>query len=340
MKNIALSIAFGLTVTSAMAEGTAGYEPVTFPVTYQKEPVSGALWYPSAGGGTEDRIGENGVFYGTPVQVGSEIAEGPFPVVVVSHGLGGNIRTLSWLTAGLAERGAVVISVDHPNSTTANFDLAKGLDHWTRVLDLQSALDRLEADQRFVGQLDMTRVMATGFSYGGWTALSMGGLTGDLDGYAAHCDAVGSASSHCTDLAEGGLALHSLDAAVWNASYKDPRITLVAGVDPALHYGLSPQNVSGLIDNVLLIGLGEGADRLLATDFSAGGSNFAALLPDAQIETYIPASHFAALLPCKPMGAMILKEEGDDPVCDDPEGLDRAALHEQIVERIAVQLGL
>lgn len=340
MKTFAMSIALGLSVTSAMADNLAGYEPVTFPVSYQKDLVTGALWYPSTGGGTEAKIGENGVFYGTSVQEQGGIAQGRFPVVLMSHGLGGNIRTMSWLAAGLAQRGAVVVSVDHPNSTTGNFDLLKGLDHWTRVNDLSTALDQLEADPRFAGQLDTSRVMAAGFSYGGWTALSMGGVTGDLAGYAASCDAVGERSSHCKDLSEGGIDLHRLDATKWDASYKDPRVTLVAAIDPALHYGLLADHTSNLVENTLLIGLGAGVDRLLATDFSAEGSNFAALLPNAKIETLVPASHFAALLPCKPMGAEILEEEGDDPVCDNPEGLDRVALHAQIVDLIAKQLGL
>ncbi len=340
MKTFALSLGFTLAATSAMAGGLAGYEAVTFPVPYQAAPVSGAIWYPSTEGGAQVSIGENAVFHGTTVQEGGKLANGPFPVVLVSHGLGGNIRTLSWLTAGLAARGAVVVSVDHPNSTTADFDLRAGLDHWTRVQDLQTALSKLEADPRFSGQLDMTRVMAAGFSYGGWTALSMGGVTGNLAGYAAHCDAVGAASSHCADLAGGGIDLHSLSATAWDAPYKDQRVTMVAAIDPALHYGLGPQHVEGLVSDVLLIGLGAGTDRLLATDFSPEGSNFAALLPQAKTETIAPANHFAALLPCKPMGAEILKEEGDDPVCDSPEGLDRAALHEQIITQIAAQLGL
>jgi predicted dienelactone hydrolase len=342
MKTITLgtAFAFAFVTTAALADGLAGYEQVTFPVPYQTAPVSGAIWYPMADGGTTVSIGENGVFHGTTVQEGAALAAGPFPVVLVSHGLGGNIRTLSWLTAGLAARGAVVVSVDHPNSTTADFDLRAGLDHWTRVQDLQTALDKLESDPRFSGQLDMTRVMAAGFSYGGWTALSMGGVTGNLAGYAAHCDAVGAASSHCNDLAQGGIDLHSLNAASWDASYKDQRVTMVAAIDPALHYGLTAQHVGGLVSDVLMIGLGDGADRLLATDFSPKGSDFAALLPQAKTQIFAPANHFAALLPCKPMGAEILKEEGEDPVCDGPEGLDRAALHAEIIAAIAAQLGL
>ena len=73
------------------------------------------------------------------------MAEGPFPVILASHGLGGNVGALGWLTAGLAEAGALVISVNHPNSTTRDFDLQEGLKHWTRTQDLRAALDWLAA---------------------------------------------------------------------------------------------------------------------------------------------------------------------------------------------------
>ena len=36
----------------------------------------------------------------------------------------------------------------------------------------------------------------------------------------------------------------------------------------------------------------------------------------------------------------ILKEEGDDPVCTDPKGTDRAAVHATIINEIAGELGL
>ncbi len=59
-----------------------------------------------------------------------------------------------------------------------------------------------------------------------------------------------------------------------------------------------------------------------------------------QPEVVAPAWHFSALLPCKPRGATILREEGDDSVCDDPENSDRVAFHRQIVSLIADHLGL
>ncbi len=61
-------------------------------------------------------------------------------MIVASHGLGGSIGALGWLTAGLTRAGALVVSVNHPNSTTRDFNLQEGLKHWTRVQDLQAAL--------------------------------------------------------------------------------------------------------------------------------------------------------------------------------------------------------
>ena len=323
---------------AACAEDLAGFAEMTLDVPHHGRTVQGAYWYPAVGGGAEVLYGDNPVFVGTSVLEDADIAEGQFPVVLMSHGLGGNIRTLSWLTAGLAAKGAVVVSLNHPNCSTGDFELRAGLDHWTRVLDLQVAIDALEVDPRFSGRLDMSRVMAAGFSYGGWTALSMGGLTGDLMGYADHCAEHGSASIHCTDIARGGVDLATLDENLWNAAYADAGISMVAAIDPALHWGLDAENAAGLVDNVQVIVLGGEADRLFATDIFASG--FDAYLTDAEITEIVPANHFSALLPCKPAGPAILAEEGEPPICNDPNGALRADIHARIIGQIAKQLGL
>ena len=81
-------------------------------------------------------------------------------------------------------------------------------------------------------------------------------------------------------------------------------------------------------------------DRNLAKVFSTSDSGSSTLFPSVSMEIIAPARHFTALLACKPVGAAILREEGDDPVCDDPEGTDRNAVHRRIVSLIAEHLGL
>ena len=329
-----------LMISTGMANAqNAGMTEFNYDAPHHGKQITGMLWYPSQAGGTIGSSGENAVFYGKAARIDGDLSEGgKLPVILMSHGLGGNWRSSAWLTTGLAEQGALVISVDHPNSTTFDFDMKDGLDHWTRAQDMSLALDLLMADPAYADRIDTSRIMAAGFSYGGWTAFSLGGVTGNLNGEIQECETQQDASSHCVDLARAGISFADLNEAQWNASYKDARITHVAAIDPALHHGFDASNVANLSDNVLMIGMGEGSDRLVATNFDASG--FANLLPDAKIERIAPAYHFSVLPECKPEGAIILKEENDDPVCTDPEGADRKAIHAELLEMFSAHIGL
>jgi predicted dienelactone hydrolase len=298
----------------------------------------GAIWYPSAGNGRAFQFADSPVFHGVTVVEEATVQDGKHPIVVLSHGMGGNIRSLAWLASDLAEQGAIVVAVNHPNSTWGDFDQSLGLQHWTRVQDLSLALDTLFEDPKFADHIDDTRIMAAGFSYGGWTALSMGGVLGNHAGYVDHCAQYEEASSHCNDLMQADTQLGIVSAASWNASYADPRITHVTAIDPGLTWGLESSDAAATVKNVQLIGLGEGADRLLATDFDKSG--FAALLPDAKIDVIAPAMHFSGLPLCKPLAEAILIEEQDDPVCTDPAGTNRADVHARIVWGILSELNL
>ena len=340
MKRLAAAVAMIALGASACAGEVPGVASISLDVPHHHSPVRGAIWYPAGTGGEPVQVGENGVFVGVPALAGAAVAEDRLPLVLLSHGLGGRMATIAWLPAGLARRGAIVVGVNHPGSTTWDVDMRRAVNHWTRVHELQAALDHVMADPVWKQRVDASRVMAAGFSFGGWTVLSMGGVTGNLDGYAAYCESSDYRTADCSFLARAGIDLRDLGAGSWNASYKDARVTAVAAIDPALHHGLGPANVKNLVDDVLLIGLGEDADRYPATDFSPSGSGFSALLPHARTTVIAPAGHFSALPACKPNGPAILRQEGDDPICDDPTGADRDAVHRRIVSRIAERLGL
>lgn len=226
-----------------------------------------------------------------------------------------------------------------------------GLAHWTRPQDLTAALDHVLADPElgplldktrisalgfsqdqpapFARRLDTTRISALGFSYGGWTALSLAGVRGNLAGYIAHCKTA--PSGHCRDVAREGGDLAALDAGQWDGTYQDMRISKVVAIDPDLTYGLNSADTQNLNADTLLIQLGQGADRLDSTDISASGSDFAALVPAAHLLEITPAYHISMLPLCTENGAAILKSENDDPVCTDPIGADRAAIHGQVI---------
>ena len=338
MRVVSLLITLSLIPALAAEADPVGYRTLSVPAPHHGRMLQGAVWYPADPPGHEVVVAGNAVFFGVTVSENASMADGKHPLVMLSHGLGGHFRSLAWLASGLAERGAVVIAVNHPNSTWGDFDLVAMLDHWTRVQDLVLLLDWALADPEFAPHVDPDRIMAAGFSYGGWTALSMGGLRGDPGGFAAFCQEHRDRSTVCQDLARAGIDLAALPAQAWAASQKDDRITRVAAIDPALTWGLDRGHATDLVGDVTLVGLGQGDHRLAGTDFDASG--FAGLLPDATIVRLAPASHFSALALCRPGAEMILEAEREDPVCTDPEGADRASVHAAIIDRLAADLDL
>ena len=292
---------------SAEVETVPGHRSISIPVDHHEQPLDGAIWYPTMAHGATARVHGNAVFEPVAAQPDAPPADGRRPVVLLSHGLGGHFRSLSWLGAGLV--------------------------HGTRVADLSAALDHVQGDATWGERIDTSRLFAAGFSYGGWTALSMGGLRGNLAGYTAHCAEVADASSHCADIARAGVALDSLDAQRWDADYRDERLAGVVAIDPGLIHGLEPADANDVIETVRLISLGQGDDRLLATDYDLAG--LTTLLPGAVSDNIAPAAHFSVLPICTPAGPEILKQERDDPVCDEPAGGDRADVHARLIEAVA-----
>ncbi len=303
-------------------------------VAHHEDKMETAIFFPTADG-TPAQMGENGVFYGVTVSEGATPLPGPHPAILLSHGWGGNYRRMGWLISGLVQHGAVVIALNHPDSTTGEENSLHALDHWTRAQDLSAALDAVLADPALGPGIDPTRIYAAGFSYGGWTALSLGGLRGNRDGLDRFCSDPTTPISHCADILRAGIRIADIDATRWNALWKDPRVASVAAIDPALTWGLTAADTQALDVPVLLIGLGSGSDRLLATDTSTSGSGFEAQFPAAHVLQIAPATHFTALGPCKPQGAAILADEDDDPVCTDPADTDRAKVNDRIVAAIA-----
>lgn len=337
MKLLTLSLALGLAAGAAIAE-PVGLRLNRIDMPHHGQRAGIAVWYPDGGGGDPAVFAENAVFHGVDVSHWADIKQGVYPVVLFSHGMGGTLRAQAWLAAGLAQRGAVVLSVNHPHSTWGDFDMSEGVKHWTRSQDMIAALDWLIESPDFAGNLDTSRIMAAGFSYGGWTALSLGGVTGNHGQSVEVCRANRADMEACDMLLSDKVNLPGIDPDRWNASYGDPRITHVAAIDPGFVWGLQAENVSGVAARVTMIGLGEGQDRMSATDFDASG--LAGLLPEARTETIAPAFHFTAMPLCTDQAEAILLDEQDDPVCTDPDGTERAKVHARIIDMLAEDLGL
>lgn len=148
------------------------------------------VYYPAAPGAEGDtaqealmRDGETVVtLRGRAMRDAEPAGDGPFPLVIVSHGYPGNRHLMAHLAENLASRGYVAASIDHPDSTYDDFG-PFGSTLVNRPLDQLFVLDEMgrrgEGDGFLSGMVDADRAGIVGYSMGGYGAViaSGGGVT-------------------------------------------------------------------------------------------------------------------------------------------------------------------
>ncbi len=102
--------------------------------------------------------------------------QGPFPLVILSHGSPGNRYLMSHLGENLASKGYVVVSVDHTDNTYENHQGFRGT-LYNRAPDQRAVLDAVavwteDADHFLSGVADANNTAIIGYSMGGYGALN------------------------------------------------------------------------------------------------------------------------------------------------------------------------
>ncbi len=147
------------------------------------------LWYPAdlggnEPGGTYQAITRNpeitATLHGRAVRKAQPYADdGPYPLVIISHGHPGNRFLMSHTAESLASKGYVVASIDHTDST---YDSVQNFQStlYHRPLDQRFVINTLadleDNDAQFGDMIDGDNVGVIGYSMGGY------GLVNNLGG--------------------------------------------------------------------------------------------------------------------------------------------------------------
>lgn len=315
--------------TGPAYEGSAGFAKARAFAPVRQQEIDFHLWYPANAGGREITVGGNGVFYGTPAGKGAPAREGRHPVVIISHGAGGNAGQFGWIAAQLAQAGFVVALPNHPGTTSRNASASAAVRVWERPQDVSAVIDRITASPQDFPYADPNRIGVLGFSAGGYTAMALAGARVDPEALAQFCDDSDHGMSDCAFLAKAGIDLHQIDLSPAAADLRDPRVKTGVIIDPGIIQTITQDSLRAMPVPLQIINLDDPVPA------GVDAAKAASVIPRAEYHRIKAASHFSFLANCKPRGAEILRDEGEpDLLCADGQGTDRQAIHDGLAALI------
>lgn len=330
----------GTVVLLALHSQVAAGEPVGVGVRRMEVPspergraLDVVVWYPADPRGSPVMLGDTPFFEGTPAQRNAPIAEGHFPLVLLSHGAGlaGQAEAMSWIAAPLAQRGFIVAAPTHPGNGGPKRSAAETMKLWLRPSDMSHTLDAMERAEPFAQHLAPNQVGVLGLSMGGSTALAIAGARFEPRLLASYCDEPAHNPSLCAWVHQSGIDLHAMDMRAAGRDYRDRRIGFAMAIDPAPADIFDKASLPTVAIPVYLVNLGHAAE-IPAT---AQASTIAGSIPKVGYAVIEDASHFSMFGTCKPGAAQTAEEQGiEEPICSDGTGRSRPRIHAQLVDMV------
>lgn len=236
------------------------------------------------------------------------------PLIVISHGHGGDLMGHHDTAVALADAGNLVVSFNHPGDTFGDDASAHQLAVFeSRPRDVSRVIDYMldKWSQRNV--VDRGAIGVFGFSRGGYTALAVAG---------AKPSTTASSQRFCAPWWSFAIGLcrqlKSQDAKIMPKA--DPRVRAVVSADPLNLF--DGAGVSGMRVPVLLMASEIGGEGVKLEHVDAIRT---ALAPMPEFLVAKGAGHFAFLAPCTEQA-----KKSAAALCEDPKGFDRDAWHREI----------
>lgn len=339
MKKLLFSILTLLTIltqTSSASAQDVGFQRIAIPaVNPDQRDLSGAIWYPATSNTPPEVVGDNPVFYGEQLGLNAEVQSGQFPLVVLSHGFGGNWRNQGWLAKPLAANGFIVVAINHPGTTSRNLEAALGRRLWERVGDIHHTIDFMTRGAIWFPHINDQNITVVGHSLGGWTAMEVAGARMDPDRMLGDCKDHPVLAA-CDVVRDFGIAQTRSDQDALAQTYRDQRVSQVVSIDLGLARGFDPKSLADINVPVLLIAA-KSDNPKIPHDMETG--YLATHLPTQNTSMHLieQAGHFSFLPLCKPDAIPLLEDEvpGDGIICrDGSENADRDKIHQTTTDLV------
>ncbi len=133
------------------------------------------IWYPTLDVGIDKKENKKALFKTIKTIKNASVLTKKFPLLVVSHGTGGNRFSLTWFIEKMVKEGYVVVSLDHYGNSTFNKIPREFVKWWERAIDIQFVLTNVLKQDEIGEIIDTSRIGGVGFSLGGYTNIALAG---------------------------------------------------------------------------------------------------------------------------------------------------------------------
>jgi predicted dienelactone hydrolase len=314
LKGLLLAIAIGwIGEAAAQQAWRAGYGQIAI----GSDPaIETSLWYPTP---ADEAPWDAGPFRMAATR-GAPPAEGPHPLVLLSHGTGGSPFGHAELAATLARRGFIVAAPLHPFD---NFRDTSGFGTDLQLLGrprhIAAVLDGVLADPLFGPRIDAGRIGFVGYSAGGYTGLVAIGGEPDFDRLPAYCRDNPDDRWLCIMPREADRRREAMRRPDWRPVH-EKRIKAAVLMAPAVAVAFERSALSR-IDVPVLMMVAERDEVVLPRTTEKLHLAFGRPAEHVAFD----AGHFAFLEPC---GAQLAQSAPE--ICVDPPGVDRAAVQRRV----------
>lgn len=304
----------------------------TLELTDQKRnrPVKTEVWYPTEDT-TKMNVTENYPFKLPPTSKDADMISGTFPLLLLSHGTGGNRISQMWLASELAASGFVVASVDHYGNTLDNKIPENFVKVWDRPLDITFALNNLLRNSKVGSKIDTSKIGMAGFSLGGYTAIALAGgeLNYDLLREFSNTEE-GKNEFDLPELGDVSKLITPEIVAKGNHDFedlKDSRIKAFVAMAPAIGQGFDRKEQFTNVNNPLLIIGAENDDR---TPIVTNAKHYHSLIEGSEYtELEGAVGHYVF------MNEATSGLKGNAPVIfEDDETVDRREIHNKVADLV------
>lgn len=239
------------------------------------------------------------------------------PLVIISHGNGGDFRSHVDTAQALARAGFVVAALTHTGDNWR--DQSRATDVMDRARQLTVLADFMLSRWEGKGGVDPQRVGAFGFSAGGFTVLVAAGGRPDLSRVVEHCRAHPTFYD-CQLMKRQPVAADGMAAAA--RTTQDAQLKAVVVAAPALGFTFTREGLARVSQPMQL--WQAGADAVLPAPYYVEPVR-EALGRSPEFHRAEGAGHFDFLAPCT---ANLVKAA--PAICAPTPGFDRVAFHEQL----------